>query len=98
MEVVFKIDKKNLQKVKDIFLTDEQISKASVTFKESSSLGLKGNYYYCYISGLDEACNKAKNVTKDLAEIVKEKDAKEIIEKIKAEEESAITGFGGIFG
>jgi hypothetical protein len=98
MEVIFKVEKKNLQKVKDILLKDEVISKASVTFKESRSLGLKGDYYYCYVSGLNEACDKAKNVMKDLAEVVKEKDAKDIIEKIKAEEESAITGFGGIFG
>jgi nitrogen regulatory protein PII len=98
MEVVFKIEKKNLQKVKDVLLKDEIVSRASVTFKESNSLGLKGNYYYCYISGLDEACNKAKELTKDLAEVVNEKDAKEVIEKIKSEEESAMMGFGNIFG
>ena len=98
MEVVFKIEKKNLQKVKDFLLKDEIVSRASVTFKESNSLGLKGDHYYCYISGLDEACYKAKELTKDLAEVVNEKDAKEIIEKIKSEEETAMTGFGNIFG
>jgi len=98
MEVIFKIEKQNLQKVKDILLKDEMISKASVTFKESKSLGFEGDYYYCYISGLDEACDKAKELTKDLAEVVDEKDAKEIIKKIKSEEETAMTGFGNIFG
>jgi len=98
MEVLFKIEKKNLQKVKDILLRDELIFKASVTFKGSSSLGLKGDYYYCHVSGVDEVCDKAKKVMKDLSEVVKEKDAKEIIEKIKSEEESAIVGFGDIFG
>ena len=98
MEVIFKIEKQNLQKVKDILLKDEMISKASVTFKESKSLGFEGDYYYCYISGLDEACDKAKELTKDLAELVNKKGAKKIIEKIKSEEESAMTGFGNIFG
>ena len=98
MEVVFKIEKQNLQKVKDVLLRDETVSKASVMFKESKSLGLEGDYYYCYISGLDEACDKAKELTKELAEIINEKDAKEIIEKIKSEEETAMTGFGDIFG
>jgi len=98
MEVVFKIEKQNLQKVKDVLLKDEVVSKASVTFKESKSLGFEGDYYYCYISGLDEACDKAKELTKDLAEVVDEKNAKEVIEKIKSEEESAMTGFGNIFG
>ena len=98
MEVIFKIEKQNLQKVKDVLLKDETVSKASITFKESKSLGLKGNHYYCYILGLEEACDKAKGLIKDLTEIVNEKDAKKIIEKIKVEEESAMTGFGDIFG
>ena len=98
MEVVFKIEKQNLQKVKDVLLKDEIVSKASITFKESKSLGFEGNHYYCYISGLDEACDKAKELTKNLAEVVNEKDVKKIIEKIKSEEESAMTGFGDIFG
>ncbi len=98
MEIIFKIEKQNLQKVKDILLKDETVSKASINFKESKGLGLVGDHYYCYISGLDEACEKAKELTKDLAEVVNEKAAKEIIEKIKSEEESAMTGFGDIFG
>lgn len=98
MEVVFKIEKQNLQKVKDILLKDETVSRASVVFKESKGLDLKGDHYYCYISGLDEACNRAKGLTKDLAKVVNEKNEKEIIEKIKSEEESAMTGFGDIFG
>ena len=98
MEMVLKIKKQNLQKVKDILLKDETVSRASIMFKESKSLGLKGDHYYCYISGLDEACDKAKKLTKDLAEVVNEKNTKEIIEKIKSEEESAMTGFGDIFG
>jgi len=98
MEIVFKIEKQNLQKVKNILLKDETVSRARVMFKESKSLGLKGDHYYCYVSGLDEACDKAKELTKDLVEVVNEKNAKEIIEKIKSEEESAMTGFGDIFG
>jgi len=98
MELVFKIEKQNLQKVKDVLLRDELISKATIIFKESKSLDLKGDYYYCYVSGLNESCDKAKKLMKDLAEVVKEKDTKGIIERIKSEEESAITGFGDIFG
>ncbi|MEX2738593.1 MAG: hypothetical protein Q6356_005940 [Candidatus Wukongarchaeota archaeon] len=98
MEMILKIEKQNLQKVKDILFKDERVSRASIMFKESESLGFEGNHYYCYISGLDEACDKAKELTKDLAEVVNEKNTKEIIEKIKSEEESAMTGFDDIFG
>jgi len=98
MEVVFKIKKQDLQKVKDTLLRDELISKASIVFKESNTLGIKGNDYYCYISGLDDACSKAKELMKNLAEVVKKKDADKIISQIKSEEESAMSGFGSIFG
>lgn len=98
MEVVFKIKKRDLQKVKDILLRDETVSKASIVFKESSSLDIKGNDYYCYISGLEEACKKAKKLMKDIGKVVKKKDKEKIISKIKSEEESAMSGFGSIFG
>ncbi len=98
MEVVFEIKKRDLQRVKDILLKDETVSKASIVFKESSSLGIKGDDYYCYISGLEEACKKAKKLMKDVGEVVKKRESEEIISKIKSEEESAMSGFGSIFG
>jgi len=98
MEVVLKIKKQNLQKVKDLLLKDDLISRASVMFKEAKSLGLTGDDYYCYISGVKEVCDKAKTLIKDLGELVKKDEEKKIIDKIKQEEESAMTGFGNIFG
>ena len=96
MEIVFKIKKQNLQKVKDVLLKDELVSKASIIFKESKSLGFDEDEYFCYISGLEEACSKAKKLIKNLGEIIKKKD--EVVKRIKDEEESAMTGFGNIFG
>jgi len=98
MEIVLKIKKENLQKVKDILLKDDTISRASLIFKEAKSLGFNGNEYFCYISGLEEACKKAKELTKDSAEIInKKEEEEEVIKKIKEEEESAMSGFGNIF-
>ncbi|MDI6825692.1 MAG: hypothetical protein QMD36_00640 [Candidatus Aenigmarchaeota archaeon] len=97
MEIVLKTKKENLQKVKDIILKDDTVSRASVIFKEAKSIGLKGNEYFCYISGLEEACNKAKELTKNSAEIANKKEEEEIIKKIKEEEETALSGFGSIF-
>ena len=98
MEIVLKIKKENLQKVKDVLLKDDVVSRASVTFKEAKILGLKDDEYFCYISGLEEACKKAKELTKNLAEIANKKEEEEVIKKIKEEEESAMSGFGSIFG
>ena len=85
MEIVFKIKKQNLQKVKDVLLKDELVSKASIVFKESKSLGFDEDEYFCYISGLEEACSKAKELVKDLAETVTSVEEEKIISKIKEE-------------
>jgi hypothetical protein len=98
MEIVLKIKRENLQKVKDILLADDTVSRASVIFKESKNLGFKGNKYFCYISGLEEACNKAKELTKNSAELANKKEVEEVIKKIREEEETAMSSFGNIFG
>ena len=98
MEIVFKIKKQNLQKAKDLFLTDNVISRASVIFKEAKSLGMEKDEYYCYVSGTNDACGKAKQLIRDLGELIKKGEEKKIIDKIKQEEESAMSGFGSIFG
>lgn len=97
MEVVISIEMKNLQKVKEILLKDDVVSRTSIVFKDAKDLtGKEG--YYCYISGLDEQCKRALELAKDLVKEVKDKERDEVISKIKGEEEKAMEGFGGIFG
>ncbi len=52
----------------------------------------------CYISGLEEQCKKALELTKGLIKEVKDKEKEEVINKIKEEENKAMESFGGIFG
>jgi len=107
MEVVLSIEMKNLQKVKDILLKDDAVSRASIVFKDAKGItGKEG--YYCYVSGLDEQCKKALELvnvknektgeTTELAKEVKDKEKLDVINKIKEEENRAMEGFGGIFG
>jgi len=98
MEIIFRLKKQDLQKVKNVLLSDDVVSRASIVFKESKSLGFEKDEYYCYVSGLEEACKKAKELMKNLGKIVDKKDEEKIIDKIKEEEGSAMTGFGNIFG
>lgn len=104
MEIVLSIEQKNLQKVKDVLLRDDDISRASIIFKEAKNLtGKEG--YYCYISGSEEQCNKALEKIRlkkneeiiEIAKRVETKEEKEVIEKIKEETERADAGFGFIF-
>jgi hypothetical protein len=98
MEIVFKVKKEDLQKANNALLKDEIVSRASIAFKEAKSIGIDEDTYYFYISGIDEVCNKAKELMKDISEIAGEDIKKKVIEKIKDEEETAMSGFGSIFG
>jgi hypothetical protein len=97
MEIVIQIESKNLQKVKDVLLKDDTVSRASIVFKEGKSL-LNKEGYYCYISGTEEQCKKALELAKDSAKEADAKDKKVVISKIKEEQDKAAEGFGSIFG
>jgi hypothetical protein len=96
MDVVLKFEAKGLQKMKDVLLKDDSVSRASVTFKDAGFIGKEG--YYCYISGLEEQCKKAVELTKGVAVVVEGNEKEEVIVKIKDEESRATEGLGGIFG
>lgn len=106
MEVLIQIDTKNYQKVKDMLLKDDVVSRSSVIFKDAKQYGGKEGYY-CYISGLENQCKRALDLVKqkdkegEIIELGKEvtgKDKEEFVKKIKEEEDRAMEGFGGIFG
>lgn len=93
MEILFKT--KNLEQLKQIILNDDILARASIIFKESSTLGEKEKFYFCLFSGTDNQCERAIHLLKDVAEISEDK---AIVEKIKEEQENAAKGFGAIFG
>lgn len=97
MEIVLITETNNFQKVKELLLKDDLVSRASIIFKEAKAYGDKEGYF-CYISGSEEQCKKALELTKDLAKEVKNKEKDNFISKIKEESEKADEAFGGIFG
>ena len=96
MEIVLKFESKILQKIKDVLLKDDMVSRSSMLFKEGSIIKQQG--YYCYISGTEEQCKKALEISKELAKEVTGKEKENLISKIKEEEDKASEGLGGIFG
>lgn len=96
MEILLALKKESYQKVREVLLKDEIVSRASIVFKDGSVLGKEG--YYCYVSGTEEQCKRAIEMTKDLAEEVSGEEKKEVVNFIKAEENKANEGFGAIFG
>jgi len=97
MEIVLQVESKNFQKVKEILLKDDTVSRASIVIKDGKSLIAKEGYFI-YISGTKDQCKRAIEISKDVAKEAAEKDKAEVISKIKEEQDKASTGFGGIFG
>ena len=97
MKVVFFVEKENLNKVKDV-TKEEPIVRQSITFRDNRSLGLEKEGDYLLIDGSEEACEAAREKLKDLATELEGEEKEKIIQKMKEMEESALEGFGGIFG
>jgi len=94
MEILLQIETENYSKVREILFKDDLVSRASLIFKEAKTFDKEG--YFCYISGTEDQCKKAFEITKDLTKEIKDKE--EIINKIKEEENRAQEGLGGILG
>lgn len=97
MEVLLRVGTDDFHKFRGLLLKDELASKASIKFKE----GKEG--YYCYIRGTDKHCKKALELAGDeegnlLAEEITGEEKEKVINKIKADEDKAIEGFGNLFG
>ncbi|MCS7105971.1 MAG: hypothetical protein NZ942_01500 [Candidatus Aenigmarchaeota archaeon] len=96
MEIVLQVETKDYQKVREILLKDDLVSRASISFREAKGYGGEG--YYCFISGSEEQCKKALEITKEIAKEIKDKEKEKLISKIKEEESRALEGFGSIIG
>ncbi len=98
MRILFLVKKENYSKASDIVFKNDLLSRQSINFRDSKSLGLGGDIYYLDIQGSDEAIEEAKGLLKDVSTEVTGKDKEKVIEVIEKQEEAANAGFGSIFG
>ncbi|MCD6477571.1 MAG: hypothetical protein J7K87_01070 [Candidatus Aenigmarchaeota archaeon] len=96
MQVVFFVEKENLNKVKDV-VKEDPIGRQSITFRDNVSLGLEKEGDYLLIDGSEEACKEAEERLRELAQELDGEEKETVIKKMKEMEESAMEGFGGIF-
>lgn len=92
MELLLRIRSENYEKIRKMLKKDEVVSKATLVFKEGSTIG-KGDYY-CYLTGTSETLDRAKELVKGLVEVVENEEKQEVVKRIKEEEQKAIEGFG----
>jgi len=95
MEVVFHVDSKNFKSLLEKLRKDEKVSLASIKSREASIINKEG--FLIIVSGLEEYCERAKEIAKESAKILEE-EKEEIIKRIREEEEKAVEGFGAIIG
>lgn len=98
MIALFQLPREKQKQVEQVVMKNDTLSRQSVVFRESASLGLKGSDFYLEINGSDEAVQLAKELLKDLVKEVTSQEKDNILEIIRKQEEAADAGFGSIFG
>ena len=87
-EEVFVVPKEEKAKVQQRIREDDLISRQSLTFREI------GEKFYLIVEGSEEAIER---IEKEFG-LERAEDREKILKEIKKEEESAMQGFGSIFG
>ena len=98
MQALFFVPMENYSKVRNIVMNDDTLSRQSLNFRDGNALGIDKEGYYLEIVGNENAIKKARDLLKDLTKEVAGREEDEILKKIAEQEESAMEGFGSIFG
>ena len=94
---VYLISGEDLEKVRQALMSDEITSKANIVFKDAKLLtGREG--YYIRVIGTEEQLKRIKEIIGESAKEIEAKEVEEVLKKLQEEDESALAGFGSIFG
>jgi len=95
--IIFEVKKEDSGKINNV-IKDDLVSRQSITTRDASSLDIKGESTYLKIEGSEDGLKRAKELAKELSfKELGEKKAKEVNEKISAQDDSAASGIGMIF-
>ena len=95
MEVVLYAKGEAAEKLREILLKDEIVSRANVLFKDAKPLDREG--FYIRILGSEEQCKRALELSKDLAEEVSGEEKEKVLRSLRSEDEEMLSGFSGVF-
>lgn len=94
--VVIGVKREFVSKIPEL-LKDDLVGRQSITTREAAALEIKSELYFVIIEGNEKGVERAKEVFKPVGEPLPEKEAREVFDKVKAEEEKASMGVGMIF-
>ena len=95
MELILYVERGSADKLREILLKDDVVSRANVLFREAKSLGKDG--YYVRVLGSEEQCKRALELAKDLAEEVSGEEREKVLKMLESEDEEMLSGFSGVF-
>src|SRR5205814_796085 len=79
-------------------LSDDLVSRQSVTVREARSLGLKGDDRFIVIEGSEAGLARAVELLKDVAPPLEGAKADDVYRRLRSQDEQAASGMGLIFG
>jgi Zn-finger domain-containing protein len=94
--VVIGVKKEFVSKVPEI-LKDDLVGRQSIVTRDAAALDMKSELHLVVIEGSEAGVARAKEIFKDTGEPLAEKEALEVLQKIKEQEEKASVGVGMIF-
>jgi hypothetical protein len=94
--VVIGVKKEFVSKVPEM-LRDDLVSRQSIVTRDAAALDMKSELHLVVIEGSEQGVAKAREIFKQMGEPLPEKEALEVLQKIKEQEEKASIGVGMIF-
>ena len=94
--VVIGVKKEFVSKVPEM-LRDDLVSRQSIVTRDAAALDMKSELHLVVIEGSEQGVAKAREIFKEMGEPLPEKEALEVLQKIKEQEEKASIGVGMIF-
>ncbi|MCD6591724.1 MAG: hypothetical protein J7K78_01740 [Thaumarchaeota archaeon] len=93
--MILYVERGSADKLREILLKDDVVSRANVLFRDAKSLGKDG--YYVRVLGSEEQCKRALELAKDLAEEVSGEEREKVLKMLESEDEEMLSGFSGVF-
>lgn len=94
--VVIGVKKEFVSKVPEM-LRDDLVSRQSIVTRDAAALDMKSELHLVVIEGSEQGVAKAREIFKEVGEPLPDKEALEVLQKIKEQEEKASVGVGMIF-
>ena len=96
--VIFEVPSEQQSKINNL-IKEDIISRQSILTRDAKALNIDKDVSYVKIEGSEDAIKKAEELAEELEfKKLDEKEASEINDKIREQEDSAADGMGMIFG